>query len=124
MNLHDDLAARIPALTVYDGEPPATPPGRYVCLYYDTGLESERRICAPSAHIRVDVSAVCVARTRPGVRDAVTIVRTALNRCQPFGADSAMVEESSGPLVTEGPAGDVRMSATLVFTVRIRRNQL
>ncbi|MGN8690605.1 hypothetical protein ACTND8_11970, partial [Atopobiaceae bacterium HCP3S3_F7] len=97
---------------------------RYVCLYYDTGLESERRICAPSAHIRVDVNAVCVARTRPGVRDAVTIVRAALSRYQPFGTDSAMVEEASGPLVTDGPPGDVRMSMTLVLTVRIRRDQL
>ncbi|MGJ8505866.1 hypothetical protein, partial [Glaesserella parasuis] len=100
VSLHGDLAARIPSLTVYDGEPPETPPDRYVCLYYDTGLESERRICAPSAHIRVDVNAVCVARTRPGVRDAVTIVRAALSRYQPFGTDSAMVEEASGPLVT------------------------
>lgn len=33
-------------LTVYDGEPPSTPPSHYVCVYSDDGIRSSDRLDA------------------------------------------------------------------------------
>lgn len=55
-------------LTVFDGEPPATPPSHYVCVYSDDGTRSSDRLTAAPDRADEKVRALSVGTTAEQVR--------------------------------------------------------
>lgn len=117
MNLAPAAQAALLAsgIDVHDGEPPTTPAGRYVALFGGSGLATAHRNGTVPHWQNTALRAVCVARTRDGLRDLVADVRQVLTgrRIDPtFGVLRETVE---GPELSGGPDGDRRLSMTLTY---------
>lgn len=105
-----------------DGKPATTPPNRYAAIFDDTGNARPERYGTRSHWVRWTHRVVVVARTRDGLRDAVADVRDALTGTRTTPAASPLVEQYAGPVLTDGPAGDIRHSQTLTYSHRTPRS--
>lgn len=106
-----------------DGRPERAPAGLYVAVFDDAGLARTHRPATPAArHVKWTWRLVCVARTTDGLRDLVGRVRdtTSAVRLAP-GADP-LSEVVAGPVLDDGPTGDVRLSQTITLTTHTPRS--
>ena len=124
--LHEAVTAALRSADIdsYDGRPETTPPNRYVVLWYDPGHPSDARLAQPCRRVRVEVTAVCVGRTRDGCRALSGAVRRALAWLRPPGTESVLIEQDAGPLLTDKEAGDVRHSISITYAVTIPQENL
>ena len=129
MTLTDALIALLTAAGVdaYDGPPPTVPGGtgpRYVSLSVPPGVPSDERLAAPQPNYRTTLTMMCVARTRPGLRALVATVRGALEHQRIGGFLLTERLDTRAPVLTDGPADDVRHSVTLYLTITTPRSLL
>ncbi|MBK9156716.1 MAG: hypothetical protein IPM11_01070 [Micropruina sp.] len=115
----DSMLARVRplGLSAFDGSAPVTPMVRYVALFEEIGPIPLERLSGDGASFPWTGRAVVCAGTREGLRDAVALVRGAYRMWRPLGfpASTPLVEIQTGPVLTDGPAEDVRHSQTLVY---------
>lgn len=104
------------ALPAFDGPPGTTPNGPYVAVFDDPGNGSRTHYDAATDRIKWTHRVMAVARTRDGLRWAVTQVRDALTDQRPSPGASMLTEQAAGPALTDGPDGDRRHSMTLTYT--------
>lgn len=123
----------VTGLTWYDGEPPTkTPagapaislPGLYVCLYTSAGQVQRDRYQQASSQVLWQVTVVACATTEDGLRACTQTVRDALTDAvlDPSPAASQLSEVAAGPRLKTGPAGDQRLSQTLIYQLTTPRS--
>lgn len=127
LDLADAVKARLDTtgLTSYDGEPPATPPtGLYVCLYTGAGMPRRDRYSDTTDRILWQATLVCCATTEDGLRSCTQTVRDTLEQsmADPSPAASRLTEIAAGPRLKTGPAGDQRLSQTLIYQLTTPRS--
>ena len=109
------IALLRPVIDAHDGKPATTPPGRYAAVYDDSGLARPHRASITAHWVRWTHRVVVVARTRDGLRDAVADVRDVLTSARLTPESSPLIEQVAGPVLTDGPDGDIRHSQTLTY---------
>lgn len=127
LQLADLAKARLHTLDLawYDGEPDATTlPGLYVCLYTGAGQAMRDRYTDTSDRVLWQVSFVCCATTEDGLRACTQMVRDAFEdfTVDPSPAASRLHETAAGPRLKTGPAGDQRLSQTLIYQLTTPRS--
>lgn len=122
--LTDAIMARLKAtapagLTVFDGEPPSTPTGRYVVVTTNVGTARPDRLAQAggSRDLRWLLTCKTVGRTRPGVRAATDWLRATITDATPTDGPSTgpLLELGGSDMLTDGPEGDRRHSQTLIW---------
>ncbi|MGD7788214.1 hypothetical protein ACQCX2_07805 [Propionibacteriaceae bacterium Y1700] len=112
------LASATPAaMSAHDGRPEKTPTGLYCYLTDDPGLAGGTRLDGTEADLAWTINVVAVGPTAPGARLAASFVRDALTgwRPDPHRSAGPLTELSVGPLLTDGPEGDLRHSQTIIY---------
>ena len=118
MDLTPAIQAALQAAGVdaHDGDPAATPAGRYAAVYGGTGVAAPHRANQRPHWTTTTARVVCVARTRPGLRDLVADVRHELTGAVLADGFTPLRESLDGPELPGGPPGDVRLSMTITYT--------
>ena len=115
-------ALQAAGITVFDGEPTATPAGPYVAVWDDTGLRRPDNYGGVADSNRITFTAMCVARTPEGLRALVQAVTDTLTGLRLAGrASSPLTEQYAAPTLSGGPRGDVRLTKTLTYTATFPR---
>lgn len=127
LQLADAVKAKLGAteIVLYDGEPDDTTlPGVYVCLYTGAGQVQKDRYSDTSDRVLWQASLVCCATVDDGLRFCVQTVRDALVGIviDPSSAASRFSEIAAGPRLKSGPAGDQRLSQTLIYQMTTPRS--
>ena len=126
LQLADAVKVRLGAAGVdpVDGEPDDPLPGLYVCLYTSAGQVQSDRYSDTSDRVLWQASLVCCATTEDGLRDCTQTVRDALvdSVIDPSPAASRLTEIATGPRLKTGPAGDQRLSQTLIYQLTTPRS--
>lgn len=126
LELADAVKARATAgqLSWFDGKPDSSAGDRYLCLYMQAGMLIRDRYTNTAGDQQFQVTVVCAARTEDGLRDAVHVARALFegHRPDPSPAASALTETVTGPRLSSGPAGDQRLSQTLIYRMYTSRS--
>lgn len=106
-------------MAVFDGEPVATPSGRYVVVITGTGTATPDRLAqvGGSRDLRWLLTCKTVGRTRDGVRRATDWLRAVITDLAPTAGPSTgpLRELGGSDLLTDGPEGDRRHSQTIIW---------
>lgn len=114
-----DTASVSAAERVIDGKPASAPRGvAYAVVYASPGQLGPTRYAEVYRRLVWTFQVVCVGYTPEQCRWAVGRVRSALTGVRLASGLTKTSEVASGPELTSGPAGDVRVSATLNFSLR------
>lgn len=108
---------RAASVDAHDGPPNKTPTTHYAVVYDDSGNAATDRRARTAGTVAWTHRIVCVARTPEGLRDLVSDVRAALTGARPHPQGDLLMEPpgSAGPVLTDGPAGDKRLSKTITY---------
>ncbi len=104
------------SVAAFDGPPTDSPDGPYAAVFDDPGNGRRIHYDARTDRVKWTHRVMAVARTRDGLRWAVTQVRDALTDTRPSVGASMLSELSAGPVLTDGPDGDRRHSMTITYT--------
>lgn len=116
--LTGSILARLRAsLTAVDARPEVTPGADYVIVTPWAPQSGPRGLQRRAVTERTDVQIMAVSRTREGCRRTLATALDLLDgwRPDPGTATSPLARVSSGPLLTDGPPGDVRHSMTVTL---------
>lgn len=109
-------------LNAHEGEPSTTPSGMYASVTGEAGLSVPHR-AGTRAHWVDDVARVMlIARTPDGRRAAIEQARDALQGAVLIPGSTPLTEVVSGPDLSGGPTGDIRLTATLTYRTRRPRS--
>lgn len=107
-------ASSAPRVECFDGEPDQ-PPSQYAVLYDGAQYTPLGRLSAHPVDERTTFRVVVIARTRDGLRAAVTAVRAQLIGWRVQATFEPVHEVEAGDVLPTGESGDRRLSQTLVF---------
>lgn len=111
----DSILARLRTeTTAVDERPERTPAADYVIVTLWAPMSGGRRVSGRASTEVVDVQVMAVSNSKEGCRRTLATALRLLDEWRP--SDSTAVSPlrriSAGPLLTDGPTGDVRHSMT------------
>jgi hypothetical protein len=98
----------------FDAEP-TDPPNQYTVLYDQAGQTDLLRLSGSPVDERTDFRLIVVARTRDGLRAAVTAIRPLLIRWRIQPGYEPIRELQASGMLPAGDSGDRRITETLVY---------
>lgn len=113
-------------LRAYDGRPTVTPPGPYVVLTVEGDRDPYPRRYDPKPRRDViTIQLMAVSRDRAICRETAKAADRALNHWRPTPdlSTAAWRRIDSGPMLTDGPAGDIRHSITTIYRSHVPRKE-
>lgn len=117
--------ALIPEHDAMDGTPADTiPPRRYYCVYDQTGATPRGKYSGDPQSLLLPLQVSCVARTHAGLRESVQWAREMLLMWAPIPTATPLVEDGSGPVLSDGLGDDRRLAAPLLLHCYLLREPI
>lgn len=118
MTLIGSILARLRGeVTAVDARPEKTPAADYVIVTLWAPMNGPRRVSGRAASEWVDVQIMAVSTSKSGCRETLAVALRLLDEWRPntLTATSPLRRISTGPMLTDGPAGDLRHSTTITL---------
>lgn len=106
-------------VTTYDETPDIEPTGLYAQIVDSAGTAQPHRLSTTAHWVSIPISVMGVGRTKDSCRHLLTLIRGALTGVRPHPGAKPLLEESSGPLLKDGPAGDEYWSGTINYKAHV-----